>query len=72
MADLASDKDLHVALAPALGRVNKKLSNIEKVRRFIIAPEPFSIDNNQLTPTMKSRRHVLKEVYGNALEALYG
>ncbi len=72
LAELATDKDLHVALAPALGRVNKKLSNIEKVRRFIIAPEPFSIDNNQLTPTMKTRRHVLKDVYGNALESLYG
>lgn len=71
LADLAHDKDLHTALAPALGRVNKTLSNIEKVRRFIIAREPFTVDNNQMTPTMKVRRHIVREVYGEKLEALY-
>lgn len=72
LSELAHDKDLHMALAPALGRVNKKLSNIEKVRRFIIADEPFTVENEQMTPTMKARRHVLKRVYGPALEKLYG
>lgn len=72
LVDLAHDKDLHMALAPALGRVNKKLSNIEKVRRFIIASEPFSVENQQLTPTQKARRHILKDAYGDALEKLYG
>ncbi|MBO6946973.1 MAG: long-chain fatty acid--CoA ligase [Rhodospirillales bacterium] len=71
LSDLASDKELHNALAPAFGRVNKSLSNIEKVRRFIIASEPFSVDNEQLTPTMKVRRHIVKAVYGDRLEALY-
>ncbi len=71
LAELAGDKDLHTALAPAFGRVNKSLSNIEKVRRFIIASEPFSVENEQLTPTMKVRRHVVKGVYGERLEALY-
>jgi len=71
LADLADDKDLHTALAPAFGRVNKTLSNIEKVRRFIIATEPFSVDNEQMTPTMKVRRHIVCGVYGGKLEALY-
>ena len=72
LSDLAGDKDLHTALAPAFGRVNKTLSNIEKVRRFIIASEPFSVENEQMTPTMKVRRHVVREIYGENLEALYG
>jgi long-chain acyl-CoA synthetase len=71
LADLANDKDLHTALAPAFGRVNKSLSNIEKVRRFIIASEPFTVENEQMTPTMKVRRHVVRGVYGDRLEALY-
>jgi long-chain acyl-CoA synthetase len=41
------------------------------VRRFIVADEPFSIENEQLTPSMKIRRHVLKQVYGERLDALY-
>ena len=44
---------------------------IEKVRRFILADEPFTIENEQLTPSMKIRRHVIGEVYGERLDALY-
>ena len=72
LATLADDKEFHSALAPAVGRVNKAVNNIEKVRRFIIANEAFTVDNEQMTPTMKVRRHVVKEIYGARLEALYG
>jgi long-chain acyl-CoA synthetase len=44
---------------------------IEKVRRFITADEAFSIENEQLTPSMKIRRHVISKVYGERLAALY-
>ena len=44
---------------------------IEKVRRFIVADEAFSIENEQLTPSMKIRRHVIGKVYGERLDALY-
>ena len=72
LADLAEDADLHKALGEVVTRVNKHLSNIEKVRKFIVAHEAFTIDNAQMTPTMKVRRHKLKEAYGENLEALYG
>ena len=44
---------------------------IEKVRRFILADEPFTVENEQLTPSIKIRRHVIKAVYGERLDALY-
>jgi len=71
LASVADDPDLRNALRPAVERVNARLSNIEKVRRFIIAREPFTTDNALLTPTMKIRRHTIREVYGEVLEALY-
>ena len=49
----------------------RDLSVIERVRRFILADEPFTIENEQLTPSLKIRRHVLREVYGERLDALY-
>jgi len=70
-AALRDNPDYRVALAAAVERVNKDLSVIERVRRFIIADEPFAIDNEQLTPSLKIRRHVLKQVYGARLDALY-
>ena len=44
---------------------------IEKVRRFILADEPFSVENEMLTPSMKIRRHVIRKAYGERLDALY-
>jgi long-chain acyl-CoA synthetase len=44
---------------------------IEKIRRFVVADEPFSIENEQLTPSMKIRRHVISKHYGERLDALY-
>ena len=68
---LKTDPDFVRALSAAVDRVNAELSVIEKVRRFIIADEPFTVDNEQLTPSIKIRRHVIKAVYGERLDALY-
>jgi long-chain acyl-CoA synthetase len=69
--ELAHDPDYRAALAAAVERVNKDLSVIERIRKFILADEPFTIENEQLTPSLKIRRHILKRVYGDRLDALY-
>ncbi|MBT6109287.1 MAG: long-chain fatty acid--CoA ligase, partial [Rhodospirillales bacterium] len=71
LSDLKDDPNLRAAMSETLDGINKPLSNIEKVRRYIIADEPFTIDNGEMTPTMKVRRHVLKDRYGERLEGLY-
>ena len=71
LAPIADDEDFRRALAPAVERVNAALSPIERVRRFIVARAPFDIDNGMLTPSLKIRRHNIKAVYVDALEALY-
>ena len=43
----------------------------ERVRRFVIAAEPFSLANAQLTPTLKIRRHAIREAYQAAFDQLY-
>ncbi len=58
-------------LSAVVERVNKELSATERVRRFLIAAEPFTVDNQMMTPTLKIRRHKIAERYGEALEALY-
>jgi len=59
------------AVRDAVDRVNKDLSVIEKVRQFAFADEAFSIANEELTPSMKIRRHKIRERYGARLDALY-
>ena len=69
--EIASAPDRNERLQRAVDRVNADLSVIERVRRFIVADEPFTIDNEQLTPSMKIRRHVISGVYEERLSALY-
>src|SRR5882724_1841191 len=71
LAALADDPDLHRALAGAVDRVNAKLSPIERIRRFAIAAEPFTTDNAMQTPSLKIRRHKIRERYGETIERLY-
>jgi long-chain acyl-CoA synthetase len=68
---LAGHPDFARAIGAGVARVNQRLSPVERVRRFVIAAEPFSIANGQMTPTLKIKRHVIREVYGAALDALY-
>jgi long-chain acyl-CoA synthetase len=68
---LAADPGFHKVLSAAIARVNRNLSTGERVRRFIIAAEPFTIANGQMTPTLKIKRHAIREAYGAALDALY-
>jgi long-chain acyl-CoA synthetase len=71
LAELAAEPAFATAIGQAVERVNAKLSMIERVRHFILVPEPYSIENNMLTPSLKIRRHVIRKVYGDRLEALY-
>jgi len=55
----------------ALDRVNGRLSNVERVRRFAVVP-PFSVEDGTLTPTMKVRRRIVLERNLALVEGLHG
>ena len=50
---------------------NKELMQVEKIKKFDVVEEEFTIDNELLTPTMKIRRHKIKLKYKNILENFY-
>ena len=52
-------------------KVNKNLSKIEKVKKFIIINEQFTIENGMLTPTLKIKRYKVIEKYKDEIEKLY-
>ena len=68
---LSGDKDFNKNLVGVMNRINANLSQLEKVRKIVIAAEPFTTENEMLTPTLKIRRHKIKESYGNLLDNLY-
>jgi long-chain acyl-CoA synthetase len=71
LARLREHEKFRAALRAAIDRVNGQLSVIEKVRKFDFADEAFTIENEQMTPSMKIRRHILRQVYEDKIAALY-
>jgi len=58
-------------LTGSVRKINQTLLGFEKVRHFAVAPESFSVDRGELTPTLKVRRSVVEERYKNLIEAAY-
>lgn len=71
IASLRDNPGFCRAVMDAVDRVNTRLSVTEKVRRISLAAEPFTVENEQMTPTLKIRRHKIKAAYGDRLEKLY-
>ncbi|MFY0631613.1 MAG: long-chain fatty acid--CoA ligase [Flavobacteriaceae bacterium] len=50
---------------------NKGFGKWEQIKRFELTPEEWSIDGGQLTPTMKMKRKIIKEIYKDLYEKIY-
>ena len=54
-----------------INKINEKLTQIEKIKKFYLIDENFSIENGLLTPTMKVKRNKVIAKYKNILESFY-
>ncbi|MDA7460149.1 long-chain fatty acid--CoA ligase [Candidatus Pelagibacter ubique] len=52
-------------------KINKNLSKIEKIKKFFIIKNQFTIENNMMTPTLKLKRYKIIKTYQNELEKLF-
>ena len=68
---LIEDEDFIKIIKQTTERINKNLSVIEQVRKFILIDHEFTIENGMMTPSMKVRRFKVKEKYEESLENLY-
>jgi len=75
---LAADPSVLVKHPKVLERVqrtvdekNSELQSYAKVKKFMVLPEDFSVENGGLTPTLKVKRKVISEKYRAALDSLY-
>ena len=71
MAKLRGEPEFGRALQAAVDRVNARVGTHEKVRRIVVADAAFSVDNGEMTPSLKIRRHRIEAAYGDRLDRLY-
>lgn len=69
LAEIADDPGLRQALAAAVAAANQNLAPAEQVRQFVVAREPFTVDNGLVTATFEPRRQAVIDRYREALEA---
>ena len=72
LAALGRNAEFKSAIGEAVRRANNSLSPVERVRRFDLMPEAFSVENGFMTPTLKLRRHLIVKAHQELLESLYG
>ena len=68
---IVKDENFNKVMKEVVNKVNKNLSVIEQVRKFILIDHEFTIENSMMTPSMKVRRFAVKDKYGDQLENLY-
>ena len=52
-------------------KTNKNFGNWEQVKKFELTPDVWTIEGGHLTPTMKMKRKIIKEIYKDLVEKIY-
>jgi long-chain acyl-CoA synthetase len=70
-AALAAEPRVQALIQGVVDEVNAERSRYEQVKRFVILPRDFSMDEGEVTPTLKLKRRVVQEHFADAIEQLY-
>ena len=70
-AEMAAHPQTEALIGAAVKQVNQELATHERVRRFAILQREFSLEEGEMTPTMKVRRRVVGERYAGTIEQMY-
>ncbi|WP_338840162.1 long-chain fatty acid--CoA ligase [Flavobacterium ginsenosidimutans] len=71
-AEIASNPDVIKRIDEEIEGINKKFGHWEQIKRFELTPDVWSIDGGQLTPTLKLKRKIIKEIYKDLYAKIYG
>jgi long-chain acyl-CoA synthetase len=69
---LHDDPRVRALIQSAVDEVNRERSRYEQIKRFAILPRDFTIDADELTPTLKLKRRTVQQHFSAEVDALYG
>ncbi|MFH6946372.1 AMP-dependent synthetase/ligase [Flavobacterium sp. FlaQc-50] len=71
-SEIASNAQVIKRIDEEVEGINEKFGHWEKIKRFELTPDVWSIDGGQLTPTLKLKRKIIKEIYKDLYVKIYG
>lgn len=69
--DLAKNKEINDLIEKDMSKLQKKLANYERIRKFALLDKPFSLEEGEVTPSLKIRRKYVEDRYSNLIEGMY-
>jgi long-chain acyl-CoA synthetase len=69
--ELAVNPKVYDAVDLEVGAANSDLASFESIKGFIIAPNDFTVENGQLTPSLKLKKKIILKAYEKEVDALY-
>ncbi|MEU6763078.1 AMP-dependent synthetase/ligase [Streptomyces sp. NPDC046853] len=69
--DLMASEAVRDEIARAVEAANARLNRTEQIKRYRLLGEEWSPETGELTPSLKLRRRVIREKYGDAIDGLY-
>lgn len=72
MTQVARSSEVRAEVDAAVADANAAVSRAESIRRTVILDRDFTIEEGELTPTLKVRRMVVSDHFADAIEELYG
>jgi len=69
--ELVAERRVVDMIKADVNRLTRELADYEKVKRIALVADEFSVDGGELTPTLKVKRRVVEEKYGELIESLY-
>ncbi|HWD77032.1 MAG TPA: long-chain fatty acid--CoA ligase [Solirubrobacteraceae bacterium] len=70
-AALAHADEVRALIQAELDRANANYAQVEQIKKFVILDRDLSIEDGELTPTLKVKRAVVNERYADVIESLY-
>ncbi len=71
LADVATNEKINDRIKEEVVKCNDCFGKWERIKRFELTPDEWSIDGGHLTPTMKMKRKIIKEIYKDLYEKMY-
>jgi long-chain acyl-CoA synthetase len=70
-AELTQHPDVREFISGIVAGVNQRVSSTEAIRNFLILDRDFTVEAEEITPTLKIKRNIVTERYRDVLESLY-